>query len=170
MVEAVFRLAMEAMLLADDEGRYIRVNPAASELTGYSFDELLAMTVFDLTPLQSREDGLATWREFLRNGKMSGEYSLVRKDGSIVVVEFCAVAGIRPGVHLSILHDVTARVRLERRVRLAASFQEATAALNAAVDVEQVAAVVLSTGLTSLGARAGHLVMIGDDGWAEVVA
>jgi signal transduction histidine kinase len=101
---------------------------------------------------------------------MSGEYSLVRKDGTVVVVEFCAVAGIRPGVHLSILHDVTARVRLERRVRLAASFQEATAALNAAVDVEQVAAVVLSTGLTSLGARAGHLVMIGDDGWAEVVA
>ncbi|HSO37740.1 MAG TPA: PAS domain S-box protein, partial [Labilithrix sp.] len=110
---AIFDRAAEAIFLADDEGRYVRVNPAAEKLTGYSGEELRAMTVFALTPQPREAEGRATWRAFLREGTLSGDYALMRKDGSPVEVAFQAVANIIPGVHLSILRDVTAQKREE---------------------------------------------------------
>jgi PAS domain S-box-containing protein len=171
MFDALFNRAADAILLTDDEGRYIRTNRAAEQLTKYSNAELLTMTVFDLTPTANKSAGLALWRDFIRLGTLSGEYKLQCKDGAQVDVEFQAVANIRPGVHLSIVRDVTARVQSERELRRAMSLQEATAAMNAAVDTSEVAKVILSAGLTALDAQAGHVVVVGDDGrWAEVVA
>lgn len=129
---AIFEHAAEAILLADDEGRYVRANPAAEILTGRSSEELRAMTVFDLTPTANEELRLSMWREFIRQGSLAGEYALTRKDGSLADVDFHAVANIMPGIHLSILRDVTAKKREERRLRRTVSLQEATAAMSAA--------------------------------------
>ena len=168
---AIFERAVEAIFLADDEARYIRANPAAEKLTGRSGEELRAMTVFDLTPAPSREEGLAMWRAFILQGTLSGEYTLTRKDSSMVEVEFQAVANIMPGIHLSILRDVTARNRDARRLRRAVSLQEATARMSAAVDTAQVAEVILGAGRAALDAQAGYVVaVVGDGHWAEVVA
>jgi PAS domain S-box-containing protein len=171
MFDALFARATDAIFLADDEGRYLLVNPAAEKLTGYSGEELRTMTVFDLTPPQHKEAGQAMWRKFLRTGTGSGDYTLTRKDGALVEVEFQAVASIVPGTHLSILHDVTARKRDEQRLRRAARLQEATAAMSAAVDTEQVAQAILAAGLSALEAQAGTLIVVVDGGRsAEVVA
>lgn len=69
------------------------------------------MTVFDITaaPAPTKEEGLSMWREFIRQGTLSGDYSLRRKDGALVDVDFQAVASVMPGIHLSIVRDVTAR-------------------------------------------------------------
>lgn len=54
-----------AILIENDRARYIDVNAAATTLTGYTRAELLQMSVWDLTPEQSRESGLTLWRAFL---------------------------------------------------------------------------------------------------------
>lgn len=171
MLDAIFARATDAILLLDNESRYVLVNPAAEALTGYSSEALCAMTVFDLAPAGYRAARQELWREFLRRGTASGGYALTRKDGSVVEVEFQAVANIVPGIHLSIVHDVTARKRAERRLRRAARLQEATAAMSAAVETEQVAEVLLAAALSVLDAQAGTLIAVVEGGRsAEVVA
>lgn len=115
LYRTVFDKAQDAMLVADDEARYVAANPAATTLTGFAHDELLKMTVMDLTPADSRAAGLEMWRAFLARGELGGEYRLRRKDGSFVDVEFRAVAHAASGRHLSILRDVTERKELEAR-------------------------------------------------------
>jgi PAS domain S-box-containing protein len=171
ILSAIFDRAGDAIFLIDDDGRFIRVNPAAEALTGYSAEELRTMTFFDLTPSSSLERGRSQWREFLRVGALSGDYWLSRKNGAPVEVEFQAVANVVPGLHLSNTRDVTARRREERRLRRAVNIQEATAAMSAAVDTAQVAQAILEAGLKALEAQAGHVVAVVDGGrWAELVA
>ena len=117
--QGLFANAADAMILADDGGSYIDVNPAACTLTGYDRDELLGMHAWDLAVAHDDEgasaaDAVAAWRHFLAEGSMAGEFTVGRKDGGTVETDFRAVADIVPGVHLSTLRDITARKRAER--------------------------------------------------------
>ncbi len=106
-LQALFDNTLDAIFLADDEGRYVEVNPAASQMTGYSREELLGLSVWDLTPGANLKAGRETWTRFQASGELSGEYELKRKDSRNVVVEFRAVANILPGLHLSLMHDIS---------------------------------------------------------------
>lgn len=117
--QAVFDTALDAILLADDAARYVDANPAACALLGYSREELLRMSVWDITPAPNRESGLDLWRRFIAAGTLSGEYTLRCKDGSTRETEFRAVARVLPGLHLSVLRDISERKRAEaERARL----------------------------------------------------
>jgi PAS domain S-box-containing protein len=127
-LQTLFDNTQDAILLTDDDARYVDVNPAACELTGYNRDELLQRSVWDITPVPNRETGERLWREFIASGRQGGEYTLARKDGSLVSVEYRAVASILPGLHLSVLRDVTERSRAAKeRERLLAAEQAARA-------------------------------------------
>lgn len=114
---ALFENTQEAILITDGESRYIDANPAACALTGYTREELLRLKVRDVTPSAEWESGIRLWREFLAKGRMEGEFQIRRKDGTLIEVEFRAVANFLPGMHLSVMRDVTERKRAERQVR-----------------------------------------------------
>ncbi len=116
-LQALFDTALDAILLADDQARYVDANPAACRLLGYGREELLQRGVFDITPLPNGEVGRAAWAAFVRAGHQAGEYALRRKDGSTAVMEYQAVANVQPGLHLSVLRDVTDRRRTEEALR-----------------------------------------------------
>jgi two-component system sensor histidine kinase UhpB len=113
-LSAVFENARDAILVFDNEGRYVEANPAAAELLGYSRDELLSMTTREVTPLAHRGHMPGEWHAFHERGGYSDEYSLQRKDGSVCDTEFRSVANILPGLHFAIGRDVTDRKRMER--------------------------------------------------------
>jgi|SRR5581483_4678365 len=92
-----------AIFIANDRGRYVDVNRAATTLTGYSRRELLGMAVWDLTPKPRQTLGRRLWRSFLARGRMSGEYQVCHKSGRIIVARYFAVANVLPGVHVSAL-------------------------------------------------------------------
>src|SRR3954451_2982777 len=100
---ALFERAPDAILLADDQARYVDANPAACELTGYSREELLQLYVWDVTPAAQPQATQQAWQRFLRRGASSGEFIVRRKDGSAVETEFRAVAHVVPGIHASFL-------------------------------------------------------------------
>ncbi|MBX3207663.1 MAG: response regulator [Labilithrix sp.] len=109
---AIFDSALDAMLLADDAGRYVDANPAALALLDLTLEQLRRTRVHDLSTLPAEVvDG--AWAAFLRDGKQEGEFELRRSDGQVVVVEFRAVARVLPSRHLSVLRDVTARRQAE---------------------------------------------------------
>ncbi len=116
-LQALFDNALDAILVADDQARYVDANPAASTLLGYGREELLRRGVFDVTPTPNGEAGRAAWAAFVRDGHQSGEYALRRRDGLTAVVEYRAVANVQPGLHLSVLRDVTERRRTEQALK-----------------------------------------------------
>jgi PAS domain S-box-containing protein len=131
---ALFESAPDAILLADDQARYVDANPAACELTGYSREELLRLHVWDVAPTQQPRATQRAWRTFLRRGSADGEFVLRRKDGTTVEAEFRAVANVVPGVHASFLRPSGERkaraeqaeqqARQQERTRLVLLFQD----------------------------------------------
>jgi PAS domain S-box-containing protein len=109
---AVFDYAIDAMVIVDDEGRYVDANPAACELFALKRDELLSPFFVEI---ESFLDGRhVAWRDFRNGGIATGSTTVVRRDGSHREAEFTATADVLPGRHLSILRDVTERKQLER--------------------------------------------------------
>jgi PAS domain S-box-containing protein len=92
-----------AMLLANDERRYVDVNQAACALLGLSRAELLEADVDGLTPVALRGRVPALWDRFLSHGTMQGVYELTDASGRVVRITYVAVARVLPGLHLSCL-------------------------------------------------------------------
>ena len=84
-----------AVFVADEEMRYIAVNSYACELLGYGREELLSMTVADVSPDPATG---GAYRDFVAAGTGAGRHTLRRKDGTTVEIEFRAspttVAGL----------------------------------------------------------------------------
>jgi PAS domain S-box-containing protein len=114
---ALFENAQEAIILLDDDASCIVVNPAASRLVGYERDELIGLKPWDLVTNPDLDLAWHEWERFKRIGEYQGEFTIRRRDGVDVRVESRAVANIAPGLHLSILRDVTERNRAVEALR-----------------------------------------------------
>jgi PAS domain S-box-containing protein len=107
--------ALDAMLIADDAGNYVDVNPAACSLFGVPREALLRRNVHELSG--SPLSGANAWRDFLRDGRAAGHFRLLRPDGECRDVDYRATANILPNLHLSVLRDVTERQLAEARLQ-----------------------------------------------------
>lgn len=116
---ALFNTALDAILVASNNGRYEHANPAACDLFGYTLEELLSKTVWDITVAEEQSRAKSLWRDFLTEGTQSGEYMIRQKDDSIVEVEYRAVANFVPGLHLVVLRDISERKAAERALIVA---------------------------------------------------
>ncbi len=113
-LSALFAHALNAILLASDDGHYIDANPAACSLLGYAHSALVGRAVADVV-VPGAQDTAASWAAFLQAGSARGRVQLRRHDGSLVEAEFNAVANVLPGVHLSILSDLSDELRAQQR-------------------------------------------------------
>jgi two-component system sensor kinase FixL len=114
---ALFENALDAFLLADDDAHFVDCNPAACSLLGYERSELLRETVASVSAGVPVDRFAARWKDFLAVGTQGAEYQMRRRDGRVIDVEYRAVAHILPGLHLSILRDVTERKQREHALR-----------------------------------------------------
>ena len=73
--QAIFENSLDGILLMDDVGRLVDGNTAICQLLGYTRDELLGLSVTDITP--NREQISVRIRQFLGAGAMSGEMLFV---------------------------------------------------------------------------------------------
>jgi PAS domain S-box-containing protein len=112
LFQAVFDGAFEAMIISNDQGTYVDVNPAACELIGRTRDELLGLKLGSLSGLRGNVE--EAWRSMLVDGHVRGQYEFTRPDGTVREVEFSARANALPGKHIAVLRDVTERRQLER--------------------------------------------------------
>ncbi len=91
------------MVIANDHRRYVAANAAACLLLRLPEEDVLRLTVDDLTPPENRPEVGPLWDAFLRDGTQEGKYELLMPDGARVTIEYSATANIAPGRHLSIL-------------------------------------------------------------------
>jgi formate hydrogenlyase transcriptional activator len=71
----------------DKHGKIIRVNDSACKTSGYSRDELVQMTVFDLNPTEVVNDWPAHWNSVKQQKKVSLETKHKHKEGFLYDVE-----------------------------------------------------------------------------------
>ncbi len=112
--QAIFNGALDAMLIADDEGNYIDANPAACELLGLPRESLLGCNISNFA--EPDVDFQEAWCSFLEQGRITGEFRLLRPDGTVRETEFAATANILPHRHLAVLRDITRRKQAEAKI------------------------------------------------------
>jgi two-component system, cell cycle sensor histidine kinase and response regulator CckA len=104
-LRAIFDCAPDAVLIADDQGRLIDVNPAGCELLGLTRAEVVGRTLAELAGPGS---GIgAAWSALLADGRAAAELVVSRPDGQRRLVQLRATARMLPGRHLAVLRDVT---------------------------------------------------------------
>jgi PAS domain S-box-containing protein len=150
-MRACFEGALDAIFIADDEGRFVAANRAACELTGRSERELLGKTAGDLA--EPGFDFAAARRAFLEGGAAEGELVVQRPSGERRWTEYRSRAHVAPGRHLTVVRDITERRRSEERLR--ALVQAAPVSL-IAVDREGRITVAEGRDLERLVHRAGE--------------
>ncbi|MBC8132114.1 MAG: PAS domain S-box protein [Deltaproteobacteria bacterium] len=160
----LFDNATDVIYTHDPAGRFLTVNRAAESLTGYSREELLQRTIFDLT-LPARRNAVSAWLKRASSGNENEmpatlESELVAKDGRFVPVEI-SVRAIVQGNQVTaiegVARDITERKRAD--AELAAAHQRLIETSRRAGISEVAASVLRSVGnvSTSVTASAMHL-------------
>jgi len=108
--------APDGVMVVNREGRYVEVNKAACNITGYSKDELLNMSIYDMLAPESHQAGVDHFNSLVNNGCASSEMLYKTKDGQI---SFCSVdaAKISEDRFLGFVKDITERKKAERQIQ-----------------------------------------------------
>jgi PAS domain S-box-containing protein len=101
----VFSQSGVAILVADDDGNYLAVNPAAVEIFGYSEVEFSLMNIRDLKIAEGNKIGLQ-YKKFVKRGLEQGEFSFFNKDGEKKTLIYHAYQ-LQKDVNISIMIDIT---------------------------------------------------------------
>lgn len=116
-LQALFDNSIDAIILLDDAGNYIDVNPAVTKLLGYSREELLRMKIGDISPVERKGFIREVWSHLVAGEPTHGVNVVQGKDGVRHIVEMQALGQVRPGLHYSILHDITEQKSAEESLR-----------------------------------------------------
>lgn len=117
----IFENAKDAIYVHDLNGRYTLVNPAGEKLTGYSRDEILQLTVFDMASPEHIDLICKSLKQKLTDhAPTTYEVEAIRKDGTRVPVEVSSRLIYRDGRPIGVqgtARDITERRRAEEVVR-----------------------------------------------------
>ena len=113
---AVFDNAMDAMIVWDDQGRFIFANPAASDLFAVSREQLIGAKIEDFLRTGDREEVVGLLRTPEKAGRR-GEFQLQKPGGETRTIEYTATVDFQAHRHLSIMRDITDRKAAEAEVR-----------------------------------------------------
>jgi PAS domain S-box-containing protein len=113
-LDRIFTLSPDLIAVADFDGYFTRVNPAASEILGYTEEELLERPYLDLVHPEDREQTAAE-AAAITEGRttLSFENRYMRKDGSERVLEWTSKPVVEDRVIYGLARDVTRRRRSE---------------------------------------------------------
>lgn len=107
--------ATDGIFVADAQGRYVEVNPAACRLTGYSEAELLSLTTRDMIPEHGLERGKEHFKRVVEEGISQGDMPFIRKDGTEGIWTVDAVK-LSEDRYLGFARDITERMKTRRQL------------------------------------------------------
>lgn len=113
---ALIEQASDAIMITDNQGNFLDVNPTLCKLFGYTKEELLTSNINNLIdPDQLKNDPIQM--DILRTGQpILRERRMMHKDGTIIEVE-ANVKMIPDGRILAIARNITERKRLARQLQ-----------------------------------------------------
>ena len=118
--EEKFRSTMEnsadAIFITDQKGKYQYVNKAATDMLGYSSDELLSKAILEITPPDNTDTSSEIFKKLLLEGKVYAEIYLQRKDGSYVTADLNSVL-LPGGLVYGSCRDITERKQVQEELK-----------------------------------------------------
>lgn len=105
-----------AIFLADELGRYLEVNRAACQLSGYTKEELLDLSIPQFVAPEYLAEGMATFTEVKEKGRAEVEVMVVRKDGVRLWINLVGLA-VASNRFIAFCQNITERRRADDRVR-----------------------------------------------------
>lgn len=139
----IFESTRDSIFLTDKDDRIVDANPAATEMHGYTLEELRALPPFKLIHPRSRANTSEFLKELGEGRTYRSRVVQLRKDGTTFTADVIATPITYQGAPhvLSVIRDVSEEAeqqeRLERRV------EERTRELRALLDVSQNVAATL---------------------------
>jgi PAS domain S-box-containing protein len=121
----LFKHSVDAIFVCDFQGKFIDVNQKACQLTGYSKDELLKMSIPDL----HEEADLTAYKKYFKRiiaGKPTiSQADILKKDGTKVPCEFnsSVIDTAQALVFHSIARDLSERQKAEQEIHRAYQVQ-----------------------------------------------
>ena len=104
------------IFIANSKGDYTFINPAASELLGYTEDELLSMNIKDIAHPDEYKRNFQTFSQLLVGKHVHQEVSLLHNDGSKVYVILDALMLDETNI-IAYCTDITERNQAEEALR-----------------------------------------------------
>ena len=108
--------APHGVFVANESGKFIEVNTAASNITGYSKDELISMNQIDLVDDESKESYINHFNTVVKTGFATDEFGLVRKDKSGGYISVDTVK-LTDKLYLAFIADITDRRNAEIKLK-----------------------------------------------------
>ena len=108
----VVEQASDAIFISDEHGNYLDVNARAAKLTGYSKEQLLQMSVYDLFPDEDLAESPFEFDDLREGVPVLTERTIRRKDGKTLTVEISANY-LGDGRFQGIMRDATERKKAE---------------------------------------------------------
>jgi PAS domain S-box-containing protein len=131
---AFFENVAAGMVEIDQDGRFLRANEKFCRISGYTWEELVQMTMAELTHPDDREEDLRKFNDFQRGitPTYETEKRYLRKDGQVAWIQVSAGMKIGDGGHpqrtAAVVRDITLQKEAE------AALQEAESRLKLALD------------------------------------
>ena len=111
--QRLFEQTGECLFVADTNGNFLEVNPAAEVLTGYSREELLSMNVTDVFVYE--EGDAPRFAELKAGWALTTERTLEKKNGERIQVEIHARM-LSDGRLFATVRDLTPQRQLEKNI------------------------------------------------------
>lgn len=108
---------MDGVVLTDDNGRLLDVNEAYCQMSGYTRDELLTRSIFDLEALETAEGIRQHTRRILEQGSDRFETRHRAKDGRTYDVEVSITVWPTRRWLFALVHDIAERKQAEEALR-----------------------------------------------------
>ncbi len=104
--------APDGVIVADEKGNFLEVNPAASFITGYSKEELLTMSIKDIAAPETLDASINQFHILLQTGSSKEDAKVMHKNGNIGWLSVEAVKLSENRV-IGFVKDITKRKQTE---------------------------------------------------------
>jgi len=117
--------APDGVFVSDNRGHFLEVNPAASQISGYTKEELLTMSITDLTSLNSSENNPNQFKTLVETGRLISESEFKHKSGEKRYWSLEAIK-LHDLQYLGFVKDITERKKAEERLKESEKFLKET--------------------------------------------
>ncbi|HZH34081.1 MAG TPA: PAS domain S-box protein, partial [Pyrinomonadaceae bacterium] len=114
----LFETTLDAIMIVDDQGKYIDVNESLCRILKNTRENLIGSHFSEFILPERLEDSRKAFEELGKTGVFTGDFPLRASDGSIAELEWSSRANFLPGLHVCVARDVTERKQTEEARRV----------------------------------------------------
>ncbi len=106
----------DAVFIVDNQGRYVYINTKGVQMLGYSKEEMLQLTIADISPMNRVGKYFEIFQQTVQVGSFFAEIQLVKKDGNLLSADLNTVL-LPNGLIYGSCRDITERKQIESALK-----------------------------------------------------